>query len=191
MAKELTVAVGAALLIAAGCVVAVVAVAGGVEGEPDRLRLGVSLGTPYVVGGMVTLIGLARGVPRHAVAVGAALVPLSMVSVVTLPLLAVALTLLVVGVAATRPGWSIEIPAGLVIAVGLIASMVVLLAFREPVTWRTADGIALAERTSLTGTLVSAAILAGVLGAAMVRAPRTVVPVDPARRVRGPGASRA
>ena len=190
MAKELTLAVGAALLIAAGCVVLVLAAAGGAEGEPDRVRQGVSLGAPYVVGGMVTLIGLARNVPRYAIAVGAGLVPLSVVSVVTLPLLAIALPLLVVGVTTTRPGWSIEIPASLLIATGLIASMVALLAFEEPVTWRTADGIALAERTSWTGTLVSAAILAGVLGTAMIRAQRRSVPVAPARPDRAPGASR-
>ena len=110
------------------------------DGEPDRLRYAIAFAAPFFAAGLLALMSERLGRPRYVMAAGLALIPISVISIVAVPLLLPALMLIVLGSRATRPGWSVEMPGSIVIIVAFVASMLSLLLHDDPRTWTTADG---------------------------------------------------
>jgi hypothetical protein len=192
MSARTAVQTTAVIVIMSAAGLAAVAYYGAEPGEPGRLRYAISFSLPYAMTAVVSLVGLARDTPRHMIAAGFGLIPISVLSIVLLPLIIPALVLVGAGSRLMRPGagWSVEIPAGLVVGLGIVASLVALLVFREDVEWSTPTSHHAGEQTTWTGSLLSWATLAVVLLAAMVRDERNRAPVGPGPLHRSPSGRR-
>jgi len=138
--------------------------------------------------GAVALIGLARDTPRYVVAAGWVLIPISFLSIVLISLIIPALVMVGAGARLMRPGagWSVEIPASLVIGLGIVASLVALLVFTEDVEWSTPTRNHRSEQTTWAGSLLSWAMLGVVLLVATIRDERSRARVGPAHPRRSP-----
>jgi hypothetical protein len=177
-----------AFVIAGAGGLAAVAYVGAESGEPGRLRYAVSFALPYATVGVVALVGVARATPTLVVAAGWVLIPLSVISIALVPLIIPAVVLVGAGLRLNGHGsrWSVEIPAALVVVLGIIASLVALLVLKETVEWRTPTSRHRGEQTTWAGSLLSWGLLAVVLFAATIRDGRNRVRGGPARRHRSP-----
>lgn len=154
---------GAALLVMLASVpVAVVPYLLSEDGQPDRLRYSLSFAAPFFAAGLLAWLSDRRGTPTYVMTAGLALVPISVISIIAIPLLVPALMLAVLGARASRPGWSAEKAAGIVVILAFIASMMALLVHDDPAVWATADGHQHSTDDLVTGTesLISLAFLA-------------------------------
>lgn len=113
---------------------------GGSFGDPEGFLSAVAFGSPTVGSGFLAIVGARRRVRSLLFAAAAALVAVSVLSIVTVALIAAA-------VAIGREGWRIErrsarsqTLASTGAVVGLVAAAIALIVHQDPITWTTATG---------------------------------------------------
>ena len=162
--------------VVAACLVTIAYSAGiglnrflGSEGEPQSLRISVSLVAPFVVAALVALLANSAGRGRFVMAAGAGIIPAAVISPIALPLWLPAIFLIVAGWRRTVPGRMSELVRSMVVTVGIFASMIVLLVQDDPIEW-IHDGIDNYSSDTITASesLLSATILGLVLIIALV-----------------------
>ncbi len=111
---------------------------GGSLDDPEGFLSAVGFGSPTVGSGFLTIIGARRRVRSLLFATAVALIPISALSIVTLPLIAAA-------VAIAREGWRIEHRstrsqslASATASAGLVSAFIALVVHQDPVSWTTA-----------------------------------------------------
>ena len=110
----------------------------GAEGDPEGVWSAIGFGAPFVGIGGLASIGLKFGKPVLCGFAGLSLIPMSIVSIVLLPLLIAATILMSVPAESPGPKGSFVPPA--MFAVVPLISFAILVFHRDPVTWTTPDG---------------------------------------------------
>lgn len=132
--------VAAVLVVVAGAALVPIRLIAGDPNSPDGVFSSVALAAPFVAAGLVALIGEWRRKPIYSVAAGVALLPMSIVSFILIPLLIPAMVLIAVSVPRASRSSNLDIGVSVVIVVGLVAAFVALLVHEDPVSWQTPTG---------------------------------------------------
>ncbi len=112
----------------------------GSPGMPNGELAAMAFGAPWVMAGVLTLVGTIRGCPTVVAFAGMAAFPISLVSIVLWPLLVPALLLVAQGVSRFNHPAPRDIGVGFLIAIGLVSAFFLLLVHQDPATWQTPEG---------------------------------------------------
>lgn len=106
---------------------------GGSPGDPEGWFAALGFASPYIGAGLLTLVGTIRGHPALVLAAGVALIPMSILSIVLMPLLIPAVLLMVHAIQARFDPQDLAVPA--ILAFGLVTVLAILVFHQDPVTW--------------------------------------------------------
>ncbi len=110
----------------------------GSPGDPEGWFAALGFAAPFIGAGLLALVGTLRGHPALVLAAGVALIPMSILSIVLMPLLIPAVLLMVHAVQARFDPQDLAVPA--ILACGLVIVLAVLVFHQDPVTWSTPYG---------------------------------------------------
>lgn len=160
--------VASAAVIAGGVAVMFVHYYAGSPGDPEGWFAALGFAAPFIGAGFLALVGTLRGQPALIFAAAVALIPMSVLSIVLIPLLIPAVLLMV---HATSDGFAprdLALPA--ILAFALAAALTVLVFHQDPVTWSTPESsggssniVTTSEATLAIAAAVAVAILAVLL----------------------------
>ena len=113
---------------------------GGSPDDPEGFLSAVAFGSPTVGSGLLTVVGARRRVRSllFATAAALALVVLSALSMVTLPLAAIAVAIALEGRRIEHRSTRGEILASTMAGAGLVSAAIALVVHQDPVSWTTA-----------------------------------------------------
>ncbi len=160
IAKAASIAIGAG-----GIALVFVHYYAGSPGSPDGWLSAVGFAAPFIGAGLIALIGTIRRQAALMLAAGAAVVPMSLLSIVLIPLLIPAVALIV---QATKIGLrpsSLLIPG--LLGAGLIGALALLVFHQDPAQWSTPEGgggssniVTTTEAVIAISTALTAAVVA-------------------------------
>lgn len=165
--QSITTVVSAALVIAAGIALIPIREIAGDPNNPDGLISSIAFAAPFIAAGLIALLGEHRGKPIYSVAAGVALLPISLVSFILIPLLIPAMLLIAVGITRAKQSSNRDIGVSIIITVGLVVAVAALLAHQDPASWSTpnASGSS-SDIVTTTEATLGLAIVAAVLAIA-------------------------
>ncbi len=111
---------------------------GGSAGDPEGWFAALGFAAPFIGVGLVALAGTLRKRPSLVLASGVALIPMSVLSIVLLPLILPAVLLIVHALQERLELRDLALPA--VLLLGLVVVLAVVVFHQDPVTWSTPDG---------------------------------------------------
>ena len=162
-------------IVAGGIVLVFVHYYAGSPDDPDGWLSAVGFAAPFIGAGLVALTGTIRSHAGLMLAAGVAILPMSLLSIVLIPLLIPAAVLIV---QATNKGVrlsSLLIPAA--IAAGLIGALAVIVFHQDPTQWTTPEGSGGSSNIVTTTEAVF-----GIAIAVAAVAVAVWIPADPQRR---------
>ena len=136
---------------------------GGSAGDPEGWFAALGFAAPFIGAGLVALAGTLRSRPALMLAAGAALIPMSVLSIVLMPLILPAVVLIVRSIQERFEPQDLAMPA--VLAFGLVVVLAIVVFHQDPVTWSTPDG---GGSSSDIVTSLEAAIAISVTAAAVL-----------------------
>ncbi len=113
---------------------------GGSPGDPEGLLAATAFASPIAIAGVLSLLGVWRGLPAITAASGLGVIPMCLVSFVMLPLLVPASLLVAYGLSPGTVRAKYEAQAGFVVGIGLVGAFFLLLVHLDPVTWSSQGG---------------------------------------------------
>ena len=108
------------------------------EGGPEGIVAALALAAPFYGAGLIGLLGVIGNRPGYCFAAAIALLPISLISIATIPLLVAALTLFAFAMR-TEPSRRRMI-ADVPLAGPLVAALFLLLMHQDTAEWQTANG---------------------------------------------------
>lgn len=162
--RERLTAISAWLVIVYAGVIALVSYLGS-EGEPQRVRISVSLAAPFVVAALVALWAKRSNCLWLIMPAGAAIIPAAIISVVTWPLWIFAVLMVVAGWHhfETSSFWKLAI--SLAVILGIFAAIFSLLVSRDPIEWHSGGTHHFSDNTI---TAIESLLSAGFLGVVII-----------------------
>jgi len=138
--RSLATVVSASLVVFAGVALIVVREVAGDPNEPVGIISSVALSSPFIAAGLISLIGESRSKHAYSVVAGVALLPMSLISLILVPLFLPALALIVLNASRLTALTIYEAVSGVLIAAGLMAALALLFVHQDPTTWTTPNG---------------------------------------------------
>jgi len=138
------------------------------SGGPEGIVAALALAAPFYGAGVIGLLGLVGSRPGYSFAAALALLPMSMISIATIPLHLAALALFAFAIRTEPRGR--RMIADVPLAGPLVVALFLLLMHQDPAEWQTANGSGSASDVITTVeamcsfTLVGAAVLVAWLG---------------------------
>jgi hypothetical protein len=111
---------------------------GGSPGDPEGWFEALGFAAPFLGAGFLALVGTISGRPALVFASGAALIPMSLLSIVLIPLLIPATLLIIHAAGDGFDPHDLVVPS--LLAFALVAVLVVLVFHQDPATWSTPYG---------------------------------------------------
>jgi len=130
--------VASVAVVLGGVAVAFIHYYGGSPGSPEGRFAALGFAAPFIGAGLVALVGTLRGRPALVLAAGVALIPMSVLSIVLMPLMIPAVLLIVHAIQHRFDPRDLAVPA--ILAFGLVAVLAVLVFHQDPVAWSTPEG---------------------------------------------------
>ena len=138
----------------------------------------VAFAAPFIAAGVVALLGEYRAKPIYSVAAGVALLPISLVSFILIPLLIPAILVIGMGLSRLSAPSNLDIGVSIVLTVGLVVAFAALLVHQDPTSWSTptasgsSSDIVTTTEATLSLTIVAAVLAVAALVGRHPRAPR-------------------
>ncbi|MGB5757188.1 MAG: hypothetical protein WBM50_09760 [Acidimicrobiales bacterium] len=130
--------VASAAVIVGGVGLVFVHYYGGSPGDPEGWFAALGFAAPFIGAGVLALVGTRRGRPALVFAAGVALIPMSVLSIVLIPLLIPAMLLMAHAAVDRFDARDLAVP--LLLALGLVVVLAILVFHQDPVTWSTPEG---------------------------------------------------
>ena len=111
---------------------------GGSPGSPEGKFAALGFASPFIGAGLLAMVGALRGRPALMFAAGAALIPMSVLSIVLMPLIIPAVLLIVRSTRERFEPQDLAMPA--VLASGLVVALAIVVFHQDPATWSTPYG---------------------------------------------------
>lgn len=145
---------------------------GGSDGDPEGWFSALGFAAPFIGAGLIALVGTLRGRPNLMFVTGVALIPMSVLSVVLLPLVVPAVLLIVHSTPKRLDPRDLIAPS--ILASVLIVGLAIVVFHQDPATWSTPEGSGSSSNiiTTLEATVVVSATVAVVLIAAFAPVPQ-------------------
>lgn len=138
MRSDLIAKVASVAIVAGGVALVFVHYYAGSPGDPEGWFSAIGFAAPYIGAGLVALVGTLRKRAALMLAAGVAVIPMSVLSIVLIPLLIPAVVLVIqAGKVGVNPS-SLVLPA--VLAAGLVGALAVVVFHQDPAQWSTPDG---------------------------------------------------
>lgn len=111
---------------------------GGSPGSPEGKFAALGFASPFIGAGLLAMVGALRGRPALMFAAGAALIPMSVLSIVLIPLILPAVWLIARSTRERFDTGDLATPA--ILASSLVAVLAFVVFHQDPVTWSTPEG---------------------------------------------------
>lgn len=145
----------------------------------------VAFAAPFIAAGLIALLGVHRAKPIYSVAAGVALLPISLVSFILIPLLVPAMLLIAIGMTVATQSSNRDVGISIVVTVGLVAAFAALLVHQDPATWSTLDSSGMSsdivttrEATLGLSIVASVLLIAALFGRSPSPHPRAPAPPE-------------
>ena len=130
--------VASVAVVLGGVALAFIHYYGGSPGSPEGRFAAAGFASPFIGVGLLALVGSFRGRRALMLAAGVALIPMSILSFVLLPLLIPAVLLIVHSTQARLDPRDLAMP--MVFALVLVGALAILVFHQDPVTWTSSEG---------------------------------------------------
>ncbi len=127
-----------AAIVLGGVAVAFIHYYGGSPGSPEGRFAALGFASPFIGAGLLALVGTRREHPALLLAAGVALIPMSVLSIVLIPLIIPAVLLIVHALQKQFDPRDLAVPA--LLALSLVTALAVLVFHQDPATWSTPEG---------------------------------------------------
>lgn len=135
--QSVTTVVAASLVIIAGIALVPIREVASEPNDAEGTLSSVAFAAPFIAAGLIALLSVHRAKPIYSVAAGVALLPISLVSFILIPVLIPAMLLIALGMTRATQSSNRDIGISIVVTVGLVAAFAALLVHQDPASWST------------------------------------------------------